>query len=549
MNELESQHKTLTQKRIAIVGGGSSGLVTLKIALDLLPDWDIICFEKSNSICGCWGNPYPGFVSTSTKYTTQFACYPIYDASVRDDAGKSRSEFFREGEYGKYLNQFTDAFELRSRIRLHTMVEHITPINDGDSWELTIRSTENENSPSTREKFDALVICTGLAAQAKPIASDIQTLGPSDLNRPEGLGHITGKRIVVLGGGESAVDYANRLANPVLSNDVYLSLQSGIRVSPRYHPIRGVPSDFLRNRLMLSIHEDIRNWIGQRFVQARIKYQERFESWFPSAQKTPNPNIHESKHFVEERKKWALRLTLTAKDELFNMFHNKSDDFLDSVATGRIKIIGPPLDDRMKTFRQFNSNETIDIAPDNIVPAIGYRSTLKEISSSIIGLRDFYLGCVHARYSNLFLVGFARPIIGNIPSICEMQAQYVCRLIAGKVQREPNLATKHEQTQIENQERFAKLNLDAIYPVEMFPYCDEIAGKLNALPSARALGLSGWIHTQLAPASTIQYRLPSHTNEESPTNPPVYMPKTLVLFLLALKPLDAIYRMLRFMRP
>ena len=548
MNELESQHKTLTQKRIAIVGGGSSGLVTLKIALDLLPDWDIVCFEKSNSICGCWGNPYPGFVSTSTKYTTQFACYPIYDASVRDDAGKSRSEFFCEGEYGEYLNQFAHAFKLRPHIRLNTMVEHIAPLKDGNSWELTTRSTESNKSPSSREQVDGLIICTGLAAQAKPVASDIQTLGPSDLNRPEGLGHITGKRIVVLGGGESAVDYANRLANPVLSNDVCLSLQSGIRVSPRYHPIRGVPSDFLRNRLMLSIHEDIRNWIGQRFVEARIKYQERFERWFPIDPKTPNPKVREPQQVVEERKKWALRLTLAAKDELFNMFHNKSDDFLDSVATGRIKIIGPPLNDRMKSFRMFDSEQTIDINPDLVVPAIGYHSTLKHVSSGVIGLRDFYLGCVHARYSNLFLVGFARPIIGNIPSISEMQAQYVCRLIAGKAQREPNLATKHEQTQSYNQERFSKLNLEAIYPVEMFPYCDEIARKVNAFPSARNLGIAGWVHTQLAPASTIHYRLPIHTKAESLKHSPIYMPKTLVLFLLALKPLDAIYRMLRFIR-
>ena len=33
--------------------------------------------------------------------------------------------------------------------------------------------------------------------------------------------------------------------------------------------------------------------------------------------------------------------------------------------------------------------------------------------------KDFFLGCQHVDYSNIFLVGFARPIIGNIPSISE----------------------------------------------------------------------------------------------------------------------------------
>ncbi len=120
-------------------------------------------------------------------------------------------------------------------------------------------------------------------------------MSAAELHSPRGLDHIHDRRIVVLGGGESAVDYAVRLSRPQLRNKVYLSLASGIRVSPRYHPIRGVPSDFLRNRLMLSIHADMRNWIGQRFVEARIQYQELFQRWFPSvhAPNVPDENTNE----------------------------------------------------------------------------------------------------------------------------------------------------------------------------------------------------------------------------------------------------------------
>ena len=93
-------------KRLAIIGCGSSGLISLKTAIKTLPKWHIVCFEKSDQISGCWGNPYPGFVSTSTKYTTQFACYPEYDATVKSDGGQSRDEFYCGGEYGEYLNRF-----------------------------------------------------------------------------------------------------------------------------------------------------------------------------------------------------------------------------------------------------------------------------------------------------------------------------------------------------------------------------------------------------------------------------------------------------------
>ena len=111
------------RRRLAIVGGGSSGLICLKYAIDLLTDWDIVCYEKSDQITGCWGNPYPGFVSTSTKYTTQFSCFPQFNANVQPDGGESRAEFFRDGEYGQYLDQFAEHFELHDKIRLQHCVD------------------------------------------------------------------------------------------------------------------------------------------------------------------------------------------------------------------------------------------------------------------------------------------------------------------------------------------------------------------------------------------------------------------------------------------
>jgi len=44
----------MTAKRLAIVGAGCSGLVTLKLARERLPGWEIICFEKDGTT-----PPYP----------------------------------------------------------------------------------------------------------------------------------------------------------------------------------------------------------------------------------------------------------------------------------------------------------------------------------------------------------------------------------------------------------------------------------------------------------------------------------------------------------
>ena len=96
------------KKRLAIIGAGSSGLVTLKLALDQLPDLEVCCFERTSSTQGAWGRTYEGFVSTSTKYTTQFSCHRKYDSQVRSGAKEEYYEFFMHYEYGDYLQSFVE---------------------------------------------------------------------------------------------------------------------------------------------------------------------------------------------------------------------------------------------------------------------------------------------------------------------------------------------------------------------------------------------------------------------------------------------------------
>ena len=550
IDEASAAKTMANRRRLAIVGGGSSGLICLKVAMELLPDWDIVCFEKSDRITGCWGNPYPGFVSTSTKYTTQFSCFAPFDADLKPDGGESRAEFFRDDQYGQYLEQFAEKFNLHRNIALQTCVDSIRRGPGGDSWHLSLCCLKDGSSETTSQQFDRVIICTGLAAEPKQIDCDIKTLAISELNHSGGLGHLTGNRIVVIGGGESAVDYANRLSAAELNNKVFLSLQSGIRVSPRYHPIRGVPSDFLRNRLMLSIHEDVRNWIGQRFVEMRIRYQETFEWLFPKSpnkqESTTTPPGAVDQKVNQLHKQWAYKLTKAAKDDLFNMFHNKSDDFLDAVAQERITIVGPPSDRRFTTFRCFDSDRHEVVDPDLIVPAVGYRANLHELTGGEVQLTDFYLGCSHITYADLFLVGFARPIIGNIPTISEVQAQYVCGLIAGDYQRPSKIEKLHRADLANRRSRYNNLNLDAAYPVEMFPYCDQLAKLMKVFPSLLSVGsLLSWCKIQLAPATTMHYIYRDRQVRERYEAVPIYMPMALVLLLLVLKPLDLVYRLFR----
>lgn len=514
-----------TQKRLAIVGGGSAGLVTLKLALDQLPDFEVCCFEKTSSTHGAWGETYKGFVSTSTKYTTQFSCHRKFDSQVQVGANVEFNEFFRDNEYGDYLQSFVEEKNLGDFIYKNHDVQKIT--RKEGKWELSILFEGKQKL----KLFDYLVISTGLAEKPKAIDSPIKTIISFDPKEP-----VSGKKIVVVGGGESATDMANRLASPDLNNQVYLSLKTGIRVSPRYHPIKGVPSDFLRNRFLISIHEDIRNAVGQKFVEARIKHQERFERFFRSKSK-----MNEKGSLAEKRKYWDTKLTKRAKGHLFNMFHNKSDGFLNAVAEGRIQIIGKNIDESFGSYFDFDNEKEIDLSPDYLVPMIGYESNLLEISEGLIQVKDFFLGCQHVDYSNIFLVGFARPIIGNIPSISEMQARYIVGLISGQYKRPSNIIEKNTIDRDLLNKRYPKLNTDQMYPVDMVPYCNRLAHKMGTYPSLMKLkSVSKWMKVMLSPFSTMHY-LDEEFDLDYINNQRVYSPLIISALLVLIKIFDIPY--------
>jgi dimethylaniline monooxygenase (N-oxide forming) len=305
--------------KIAVIGAGSSGLVTLKYLLDAYPAVDVVCFEKSHSVRGCWGDQRPDFVSTSTKYTTQFSCFRTWLPDV--GAEQTYEEFYRGNQFGDYLEEFAAHFRLKECIHFGTELQQL--VRKEDRWVLQLK----EHGKETCVAFDAVFLCTGLASQKLPLSA---TTIPIKTD-PTGIHNTT---VVVVGGGESAVDIANYLAKPVHNNTVFLSLRSGIRVSPRYHPIRGVPSDFLRNRLLLSLDKRVRNWVGEHFVTFRIRFDQLLASWFPYQRTKKHPDDRTR----AVRRIWDLKLKARAKGGLFNIFHNKSDDFLDAVAESGYRL-------------------------------------------------------------------------------------------------------------------------------------------------------------------------------------------------------------------
>ena len=172
---------------------------------------------------------------------------------------------------------------------------------------------------------------------------------------------------------------------------------------------------------------------------------------------------------------------------------------------------------------------------------IGHESNLLEISEGLIQVKDFFLGCQHVDYSNIFLVGFARPIIGNIPSISEMQARYIVGLISGQYKRPSNIIEKNTIDRDLLNKRYPKLNTDQMYPVDMVPYCNRLAHKMGTYPSLMKLkSVSKWMKVMLSPFSTMHY-LDEEFDLDYINNQRVYSPLIISALLVLIKIFDIPY--------
>jgi hypothetical protein len=124
-----------------------------------------------------------------------------------------------------------------------------------------------------------------------------------------------------------------------------------------------------------------------------------------------------------------------------------------------------------------------------------------------------------------------------------MQATFISKLLQQSVRIPVDAKQAHVMDRKRLQSRFAKLNLDAIYPVEMFPYCDLLAKRMGMYPTFRSMRSFGdWLRLQLSPATTLQYFWRDSQCKAAVKGLPIYMPSLLILLLLLLKPIDWMLR-------
>src|SRR5881296_1622039 len=185
-----------SQRRVCVIGAGISGLVTAKVLAG--DGFDVVVFEKAPTLGGVWAasRTYPGLRTNNPRDTYAFSDHP-FPPNVAD--------FPSAAEMRDYLQSYAERFGLLARIRVGTEVVKVAL--DGARWKVTVRAAGSEEILD----FDFVVVCNGVfSTPCIPAVEGMERftgriVHSTGLTDPE---LVKDKRVLVVGGGKSALDCA-----------------------------------------------------------------------------------------------------------------------------------------------------------------------------------------------------------------------------------------------------------------------------------------------------------------------------------------------------
>ena len=470
-------------KRVAVVGAGPSGLATVKELLD--EGHAPTCFERADSPGGVFRfGESDGVVWESCRLTSSGLLTAFSDFPVPAD----RTGHMRVREYVEYLARYCDAFDLNRHIRYGTEVEAVTPEGDG-GW--TVRTRDARGT--REERYDAVALCSGLHQHPHLPRFPGQEsftgtlMHGAQYRRPS---QVAGKRVLIVGAGESGADVAAEAATHAA--EAVLSLRRGVAAQSRM--IFGKPRDQLTSRLL----NGAAHWVFQTrnpqdnrkrmiyrwaflpliFVDKGLQLYDIF--FWQIRPLLRAPNLATMRANLRTRK-LTKRLLRESGGTVNEQFGTKTDDFVRAIATGRCRR-APALvrfDGPVALFADGSA-----FTPDVVIFCTGFETRMPYLESALPAAPRFLHTFNPEIGASLAFIGFLRPAFGAIPPLAELQARWFALLQSGRVAL-PSMEAMRESIAYWTRYRAhvfhpVKERLD--YLVDYTPFCDTLAAQVGCKP-------------------------------------------------------------------
>ncbi|XP_015278055.1 PREDICTED: dimethylaniline monooxygenase [N-oxide-forming] 5-like [Gekko japonicus] len=475
----------MAKKRVAIIGGGSSGLCSVKCCLD--EGLEPVCFESSDDIGGLWRfkeNPeedrasiYKSVIINTSKEMMCFSDYPIPD---------DYPNYMPNSKIMEYFRQYAKHFDLLKYVRFRTKVCSATRRPDFAStgqWDVVVETDGKQESSI----FDAVMVCTGHHTTAHmpldtfPGIEKFQGryFHSRDYKDPN---EFTGKRVIVIGIGNSGGDLAVEISHT--AEQVFLSTRRGAWILNRVGD-KGYPGDVVfSTRFNLLLKQFLLPYIVNNWVENRLN--ERFNH----------------SHYGLKPQHRFLSQHPTINDELPNR-----------IISGKVQVKPniKELTERAAIFEDGSKEEDIDF----IVFATGYSFSFPFLGNALpvtnnqVTLYKFVFP-PHLEKPTLAIIGLVQPL-GAIMPISEMQARWASRVFKGleTLPSESEMLSDITAKKTAMEKRYVRSPRHTIQ-VDYIEYMDELASQIGVKPSIGSLSLTNpklaW-EVLMGPCTPFQYRL------------------------------------------
>uniref|UniRef100_A0A8C7FT75 Flavin-containing monooxygenase n=1 Tax=Oncorhynchus kisutch TaxID=8019 RepID=A0A8C7FT75_ONCKI len=474
-------------RRVCVIGGGSSGLTSIKSCLD--EGLEPTCFESSDDIGGLWRfkeNPeadrasiYHSVIINTSKEMMCFSDFPI---------PAHFPNYMHNSLIMDYFRMYAEHFQLTKHIRFQIRVLQVKPRPDfsrSGQWDV---ETENKKGEKEKHIFDAVMICIGHHCHPNLPLHDFpgidkfkgQYFHSRDYKTAE---EWRGKRVVVIGIGNSGGDIAVELSR--VTKQVFLSTRRGAWILNRVGQ-QGVPMDFQLNRCHLFQKHSVlpfglvcrlgENKINQRFNHSLYSLQPKHRLF------SQHPTVN------DELPNRILSGTVQVKPNIRRL-QGSSIEFDDGTVEDNIDLV---------VFAT-GYNFSFPFLPSNMLPVSGNKANLYK-----------YMFPPGLERPTLVVIGLVQPL-GAIMPISEMQARWATRVFKG-LNKLPSMDCmlkdiKHKEETIAK--RYVTSQRHTIQ-VDYIDYMDQIAYQVGARPSLLGLLLRDpgvWLCVLLGPCTPYQYRL------------------------------------------
>ncbi|KAK5869970.1 hypothetical protein PBY51_024642 [Eleginops maclovinus] len=473
-------------RRVAVIGGGSSGLACIKCCLD--EGLEPVCFESSDDIGGLWKfkkNPEPDrasiYHSVIINTSKEMMCFSDFPIPAHFP------NYMHNSLIIDYFRIYADHFQLTKHIHFNTKVLQVRQRSDfthSGQWDV---ETENQDGKKEKHIFDAVMICIGHHCHPNLPLHDFPGIDTfegkyfhsRDYKTPE---EWRNKKAVVIGIGNSGADIAVELSR--VTKQLYLSTRRGAWIANRVAD-NGLPRDMLYSRNTILLRKILP--FGLTCSMAERKLDNRFDH---------------SLYNLKPKHRW-LSQHPTVNDELPNR-----------ILSGTVQV-KPNIRRFQGSSVEFEDGSVVEDV-DLVVFATGYRFSFPFLASHVTSVSGNkaslykYVFPPELERSTLAIIGLVQPL-GAIMPISEMQARWATRVFKGCIKL-PSVASMLKDVQCK-QESMAKRYVPSqrhTIQVDYLGYMDEIARLLGVRPNIPRLLLTDprlGLKVLFGPSTPYQYRL------------------------------------------